>query len=79
MEYTLENCYLAKRMLIADGFSEDAFGYADDYDVELGYFYGEPLLVNDDDCVSAFELWKQVVSWSQEDDDAYADFILNKK
>lgn len=76
MEYTLENCFLAKRMLIIDGFSEDSFSYADDYDTELGYILGEPLLTNEDDCISAFNLWQQVINWSQEDDDAYADYVL---
>lgn len=77
--HTIENCLFAKQELLKDGFSEDDFYYADSDDVEVGLLIGEPIMKsNDDDCVTALELYKQKCFSEEEDEDKMIEFFLRE-
>jgi hypothetical protein len=77
LEYTLENCHKAKKLLIETAsFTEENFVNATQCDVECGYILGEPLILNGDDCTSALKLWNEKVFWDTHED-SYVDFMLN--
>lgn len=75
MEYTLENTLKAKKSLIETGFKDSDFYPADDMDVECGRILGEPIIKNNDDGKSAFELWSEKLFWDENEDD-YVDYML---
>lgn len=57
--YTLEQAIEAMKELISLGFWEESDFYpADEYDVDVGFMRGEPMLKHGDDCNSAFDLLK---------------------
>ena len=75
--HTLENCLFAKQELMIYGFSEENFYYADADDVEVGLILGEPIMKsNDDDCVTALELYKQKCFSEEVDEDEMYDFFF---
>ena len=76
--HTLENCLLAKQELIKDGFSEDDF-YLHDASYSDSYLDNEPMMkCDDDDCISALELYKQKCFSEEEDDDRMIEFFLRE-
>lgn len=75
--HTLENCLFAKQELLKDGFSEDDF-YLHDASYSDSYLDNEPMIkCNDDDCVSALELYKQKCFSEDEEDDRTIEFFLS--
>jgi hypothetical protein len=76
--HTLENCLFAKQELLKDGFSEDDF-YLHDASYSDSYLDNEPMMkCDDDDCVSALELYKQKCFSEEEDDDRMIEFFLRE-
>ena len=76
--HTLENCLFAKQELLKDGFSEDDF-YLHDASYSDSYLDNEPMMkCDDDDCVSALELYKQKCFSEDEDDDKMIEFFLRE-
>jgi len=76
--HTLENCLFAKNELLKDGFSEDDF-YLHDASYSDSYLDNEPMMkCDDDDCVSALELYKQKYFSEDEDDDKLIEFFLRE-
>lgn len=77
--HTLENCLFAKQELMKDGFTEDNFYYANIDDVEVGLLIGEPIMKsNDDDCVTALELYKQKCFSEEVDEDEMYNFFFGE-
>lgn len=73
--HTLGNCLFAKQELMKEGLKEDDFYYHDSAWSDT-YLHNEPMLVtNDDDSVSALELYKQKC-FSEENDKDMADFYI---
>jgi hypothetical protein len=75
--HTLENCLLAKIELMKDGFLEEDFYDADEYDVEVGLILGEPIKkTNDDDLLTALEMYKNKCFSEEVDEDEMYDFFF---
>ena len=78
LEHNLENALKAKNILISQyGFHESDFVSATQMDTEVGYIVGEPLSIKGDECTSALEMHKQVVS-EVADEDNYIDYMIEK-
>lgn len=76
--HTLENCLFAKIELLKDGFTEDDF-YLHDASFSDSYLDNEPMMkCDDDDCISALELYKQKCFSEEEDDDKMIEFFLRE-
>lgn len=75
--HTLENCLFAKQELMKEGFKEDDFYYANEDDVEVGLLLGEPIKkTNDDDCLTALEMYKNKCFSEEVDEDEMYDFFF---
>jgi hypothetical protein len=73
--HTLENCLFAKQELIKEGLKDDDF-YLHDASWSDTYLDKEPMIkTNNDDCVSALELYKQKY-FSEEHDKDMVDFYI---
>ena len=78
LDHTIENCFKAKRLLIENTcLVESDFIYADNWDTELGYIEGEPLLISEDDCKSALDMWNDKLFWDEHEED-YINFMIDE-
>jgi hypothetical protein len=75
--HTLENCLFAKQELMKEGFLEEDFYYANEDDLEVGLLLGEPIKkTNDDDCLTALEMYKNKCHSEEVDEDEMYDYFF---
>ena len=76
--YTIEDCLFAKQELINMALNKEHDFYLHDASYSENYLHNEPMVnCNDDNCISALELYNHKCC-SQQDDDNMIEFYMGK-